>query len=89
MAPKVRDLRRLRDEFGVELIASVAAGDAEPLETVQRPRRLGLLFGNEAQGLANEWLELCDRRVTIPMKRGTDSLNVAVAAGVFLYHFTR
>jgi tRNA G18 (ribose-2'-O)-methylase SpoU len=27
--------------------------------------------------------------VTIPMKLGTDSLNVAVAAGVFLYHFTR
>ena len=29
------------------------------------------------------------RRVTIPMHHGTDSLNVAVAAGIFLYHFTR
>ena len=84
-----RDLRRLRGEFGVELVASVLEENAEPLESVRRPARLGLLFGNEAQGLSREWLELCDRRVTIPMKRGTDSLNVAVAAGVFLYHFTR
>ena len=49
----------------------------------------GLLFGNEAQGLSKEWLDLCQRRVTIPMRHGTDSRNVAVAAGVFLYHFTR
>jgi tRNA G18 (ribose-2'-O)-methylase SpoU len=26
--------------------------------------------------------------VTIPMKHATDSLNVAVSAGIFLYHFT-
>lgn len=85
-----RDLRRLREEFGVKLIASVLGDDAESLETVRRrPPRLGLLFGNEAQGLARAWLDLCDHRVTIPMKHGTDSLNVAVAAGVFLYHFTR
>jgi tRNA(Leu) C34 or U34 (ribose-2'-O)-methylase TrmL len=32
---------------------------------------------------------VCPRRVTIPMKLGTDSLNLAVAAGIFLYHFTR
>ena len=44
---------------------------------------------DEAQGLGPEWLAHCHRRVTIPMKLGTDSLNVAVAAGIFLYHFTR
>jgi tRNA G18 (ribose-2'-O)-methylase SpoU len=27
--------------------------------------------------------------VTLPMELGTDSLNVAVAAGIFLYHFSR
>ena len=48
-----------------------------------------ILVGNEAQGLSPEHLALCDRRVTIPMKLGTDSLNVAVSAGIFLYHLTR
>jgi tRNA G18 (ribose-2'-O)-methylase SpoU len=84
-----RDLRRLRDDFGVELIAAVLDEDAQPLEDVPRPQKLGLLFGNEAQGLPHELIRLCHRRVTIPMKLGTDSLNVAVAAGIFLYHFTR
>jgi tRNA G18 (ribose-2'-O)-methylase SpoU len=59
----------------------------EPLAEASRPSRLALLFGNEANGLGPEWLELCDRWLTIPM-READSLNVAVAAGIFLYHFT-
>jgi tRNA G18 (ribose-2'-O)-methylase SpoU len=84
-----RDLRRLRDEYAVELVATVLDEDSESLETVRRPARLGILLGNEAQGLTAEQVALCQRRVTIPMKLGTDSLNVAVAAGIFLYHFTR
>lgn len=59
----------------------------EPLNQSSRTARLALLFGNEANGLGSEWLELCDRRLTIPMQ-GADSLNVAIAAGIFLHHFT-
>jgi len=84
----VRDLQSLR-ERGVELIATVLDELAEPLNDVRTPARTAVLFGNEAQGLSPEHIALCSRRVTIPMKLGTDSLNVAVAAGVFLYHFSR
>lgn len=59
----------------------------ETLPQARRPERLALVFGNEAHGLGAEWLDLCDRRLTIPMQ-AADSLNVAVAAGIFLYHFT-
>jgi tRNA G18 (ribose-2'-O)-methylase SpoU len=85
----LRDLRRLREEWRVELTATVLDDSAEPLSRASRPARFGLLFGNEAQGLDAAHLAACDRRVTIPMKLGTDSLNVGVAAGIFLYHFTR
>jgi tRNA G18 (ribose-2'-O)-methylase SpoU len=86
-----RDLRRLGEEWGVELVATVldVPPAAEPLEHATRGDKLGILFGGEAQGLEPQWVEACHRRVTIPMLHGTDSLNVAVAAGVFLYHFTR
>ena len=84
-----RDLVRLRDEWGVELVATVLDPTAEPLDCAKRREKLGLLFGGEAQGLDDHSLALCDRRVTINMHHNTDSLNVAVAAGVFLYHFTR
>ncbi len=83
------DLRRLREEWGVELAATVLDQNAEALDGANRAARFGLLFGSEAQGLGAEWVAACDRRVTIPMQWGTDSLNVAVATGVFLYHFTR
>lgn len=84
-----RDLTRLHEEFGVELIATVLADDAQNLEDIERPQRLGLLLGNEAQGLEKRWLALCQKQVTLRMKLGTDSLNVAVAGGIFLYHFMR
>jgi tRNA G18 (ribose-2'-O)-methylase SpoU len=82
------DLARLRDRWGVELAAAVLDEAAEPLHRARRPRRLAILFGNEAKGLAPEHLALAARRITIPMRLGTDSLNVAMAAAVFLYHFT-
>lgn len=82
------DLLRLRQQWGVQLAATVLAPDAEPLARAPRPDRFAILLGNEAQGLAPDLVHLCDRRITIPMKLGTDSLNVAVAAGIFLYHFT-
>jgi tRNA G18 (ribose-2'-O)-methylase SpoU len=84
-----RDLRSLREKWQIELIAAVTDDDAQPLAASHRPSRLALLFGNEAQGLSRDIVAQCQRRVTIPMKLGTDSLNVAVAAAVFLYHYTR
>jgi len=82
------DLRELRDHWGFQLAATVVQGPAEPLQTAERSDRLAVLFGSEGHGLADEWLDLCDRRITIPMQPGTDSLNVAVAAGIILHHFT-
>ena len=80
------------DASAFRLIESVATGlkplpFIEPLGQAGRPARLALLFGNEANGLGSEWLDLCDRRLTIPM-HGANSLNVAIAAGIFLHHFT-
>lgn len=79
------DLRRLRHEFTVDLAATLVAAEAQPLAAFSPPQRLALLLGNEGHGLADEWVELCQHRLTLPMQPGTDSLNVAVAAGIFLY----
>lgn len=81
------ELSRLRSEHGHTLFATVLADDAEPLDRVQPGERNVLVFGNEGEGLDRHWVELCDRQITISMRGETDSLNVAVAAGIFLYHF--
>jgi TrmH family RNA methyltransferase len=45
-----------------------------------------LLIGAEGAGLSVEVAELADGTVAIPMTRGIESLNVAVAVGVLLNH---
>lgn len=80
---------RLRRESGFELLAAVATEGVEPFDDRPRPERLVLVLGNESSGLDEDWLDRCDRRLTIPMRPGAESLNVAVAAGILLHHFTR
>jgi tRNA G18 (ribose-2'-O)-methylase SpoU len=82
-------LEQLRTEYSLEIIAADANLGAEPLDRVPVPDRLALILGSEAFGLEPEWLNLADHRFTIPMRPEADSLNVAVAAGIMLYHFTR
>ena len=80
---------RLAGQAGFELIAAVADPSAEAFERAARPRRLGLVLGDEHEGIDREWLALCRRAVTIPMRPGASSLNVAVAAGILIYHYSR
>jgi tRNA G18 (ribose-2'-O)-methylase SpoU len=70
-----------------ETIATVIDPAAERLSAAPRAPRVALLLGNEDTGLPDELCKLCRRRVRVPMARGVDSLNVAVAAGIIMHHF--
>ena len=59
-----------------------------PLEKFKTPEKAVLLLGNEAFGLDPEWENTCDHLITLEMKNSCDSLNVAAAAGIFLYWMT-
>lgn len=48
-----------------------------------------LLLGNEQKGLTPEQVAACDVTVSLPMRGRSSSLNIAVAAGVVLYQFTK
>jgi tRNA G18 (ribose-2'-O)-methylase SpoU len=48
-----------------------------------------LVFGAEGPGLSAPALAACDDQVEIPMPSHMNSLNVAVASGIFLYEATR
>jgi len=66
-----------------------SAADGAPLTRSVAPERLALVVGNEGAGVRPELRELAIRQVAIPLARGAESLNVAVAAGVLLYEVTR
>lgn len=48
-----------------------------------------IVLGAEQAGLSRLVRETCDRTVSIPMDRATESLNVSVAAGIALYEVAR
>ncbi len=50
---------------------------------------IGLVIGNEGQGVSRLVKEKCDFVASIPMKGDIDSLNASVAAGVLAYEIVR
>lgn len=74
---------------GFRLAATVLDESAQPLHMAEGSDRIALIFGNEADGLDPHWVAAADVKLTIPMSGGTDSLNVSLAAGIFLHHFCR
>lgn len=67
----------------------VAAADGMPLPRAAAPERLALVVGNEGAGVGPEIRALAHQQVAIPLARGAESLNVAVAAGILLYEAGR
>lgn len=78
----------LRAAHGLRLVAASTGPNSLAVHQFQRPSALGLVLGNEAQGVSAAWLARCDYHVTIPMRPGADSLNVAVAAGILLHRLS-
>ena len=50
---------------------------------------IGLVIGNEGEGVSRLVREKCDMIASIPMKGDIDSLNASVAAGVLAYEIVR
>jgi TrmH family RNA methyltransferase len=48
-----------------------------------------IVFGSEADGLTNKWLDGDVSNITIPMKEGIDSLNLSVSVGIVAFEAVR
>lgn len=74
-------------EAGGEAWATDALG--EKIDGWQPSKPCLLLLGAEGVGLNPDVAALADGTVAIPMSRGIESLNVAVATGILLQHLRR
>lgn len=72
---------------GFTTYAMTLADDAVPLDEVTPAERSALIVGSEGPGLSDRWQTTADIRITIPMARGIDSLNVAASAAIACWHF--
>jgi len=53
---------------------------------IQNDSKIAIVMGNEGEGIDSSILELVDQKVKIPIWGAAESLNVAIATGILLYH---
>ena len=64
------------------------ASNSKNYKTFKPKRKTVFIFGNEVDGIERDVLKLCDKIIEIPMYGEKESLNVAVTAGIILFHFS-
>lgn len=79
----LEDLNRLKKKF---TLYSTHLSGGKALSEVKFAHNSILILGNEAGGVREEILNISDENIFIPMKEGTDSLNVAIAGGILMYN---
>lgn len=72
----------------VRILAAVPRGGAS-MYAVDFARPTALLLGGEGAGLGEEFLDVADEHVSIPMHGAIESLNAAVAAALLLFEAQR
>ena len=73
---------------GCQVVAATGGIGTSLYDIDLRPPSL-VLLGREGDGLSEADAARADRRLTIPMERPVESLNVAVAAGLIVYEARR
>ena len=87
---KVTNLGAAMDELkkkGLWFVCADMKGEVMYRQNLTGP--IGLVIGNEGEGVSRLVREKCDFTASIPMKGDIDSLNASVAAGVLAYEFVR
>lgn len=69
---------------GYQIIVTTPHKSEAQSFTKLEKKKAAIVFGNEAEGVSEEIINLADIKVQIPMV-GMESLNVAVAAGISIY----
>lgn len=79
----------IRNQFpDFQIVGSTNKSDIL-IEEIDLTNPMALLIGNETYGLSNNYKEICDKLVKIPMYGKITSFNVSCAASIMLYEVDR
>lgn len=79
------DLKYFKDKGYNIYLTTLDGEDERNIQALQRP--FVIVLGNEGRGIRKEHLDF-GKKIKIDME-GIDSLNVAIAGGIFLYRFSK
>ena len=82
LIPYINDLKAQ----GFKVYATGLTKETKELEEVATTEKMAFVLGNEGSGVKKEIFAICDEIVKIRMEN-IDSLNVAIAGTIVMYHF--
>ena len=88
------DLREVVDKLHAEgytifAVDNIEKYNPECIFDVQFPIKSAFLYGEEGDGLSKRSIQMCDRMIYIQQYGSVRSLNVASAASIVMYEYTR
>lgn len=92
LSVKNGDLAEIIPQFqqaGSPVLGTALDKEAKEYLTVEKMSDFALVMGNEGQGMAPELLAMTDQNIYITIKGQAESLNVAIAAGILMFHFLK
>ena len=75
-------------EVAIPVLATTLSKDSVDYRELPPIENFVLVMGNEGQGISSLMAESADQLVHISMKGQAESLNVAVAAGILIFHLS-
>lgn len=81
---------KLRQEgYTIFAIDNIEKYNPKNLFDIQFPKKSAFVFGEEGEGLSRKQIECCDEMIYIQQYGSVRSLNVASAASVIMYEYTK
>lgn len=56
---------------------------------IKKVNKFGIVVGNEAQGVRDDVLSLCDQNIILPMDNNVESLNVGIASAILMWELKK
>ncbi|MGO3792589.1 MAG: TrmH family RNA methyltransferase [Enterococcus gilvus] len=92
LSVKPGDLAEIIPQFqqaDIPVLGTALDKMAKDYLSVEKMSDFALVMGNEGQGISPELLVKTDQNLYIPIKGQAESLNVAIAAGVLMFHLLK
>ena len=78
---------KLANEWQLNLIATDMNG--QNIFNFKADGIIGLIIGNEGQGISDEMAAICNHTVKIPMNEGVESLNASISGAIIMYEINK
>lgn len=82
----LEEIKKLQYQ-GVHIVGT-SLHEARVIQEASMQSKIGIVLGNEGNGVSKAVLDACDERVFIPIEEA-ESLNVGIAGGICMFYFNQ